>query len=435
MPITPIDITTVGQSGAVTLSAQNLPAGLTFTDNGDGTGTITGDLAAGTAGGSPYPVVITATDAGGQEDTEVVTITVEPAPREPFDVGLAAPATPSTAIADYNPFADEQSGALMGPCWTAGPDLIVAAEATSNDNSWKFIDVSDPTSPVVIRTFVPNWGSGPVYGTGGGESARGAADFANRRFMFAGQNGWALYDVSDPVSGVTRVAGGSGNRSGEIGFNGSYYLLHASLGSNTFYLVDADGNEIRQFDANADFDTANESFNFADDKLFLVDGGTGSTLKQVRFSGDAPTLWATYQNGDITTGSGTDSVVRLPGNYVGRVTDSENSPNTSLDIYDLDVAQGSTSVAAVASVLLNRTGSAFSSNKQTYAAAMVASDTDGIVYITLYGNYVVIVDCSDPLNPVLLTEIARGGNIIYGVTVTNGKVVVAQPVEGLSIYT
>ena len=45
-----------------------LPAGLTFTDNGNGTATIAGTPAAG-SGGS-YPITITATNAAGGGDPD-----------------------------------------------------------------------------------------------------------------------------------------------------------------------------------------------------------------------------------------------------------------------------------------------------------------------------------------------------------------------------
>jgi hypothetical protein len=41
-----------------------LPGGLTFTDNGDGSATITGTLTA-SSGGGRYPVTITATNIAG----------------------------------------------------------------------------------------------------------------------------------------------------------------------------------------------------------------------------------------------------------------------------------------------------------------------------------------------------------------------------------
>jgi hypothetical protein len=67
-----------------------LPSGLTFTDNGNGTATIAGTAATGTAGN--YPVTISATNASGSTATQALTITVNTA---------ATPTITSTSTADF----------------------------------------------------------------------------------------------------------------------------------------------------------------------------------------------------------------------------------------------------------------------------------------------------------------------------------------------
>jgi len=67
---------TVGQAGSFTVTTTGapapaitrtgtLPSGVTFTDNGNGTGTLSGTPGAGTAGASPYAQVFTATNVAG----------------------------------------------------------------------------------------------------------------------------------------------------------------------------------------------------------------------------------------------------------------------------------------------------------------------------------------------------------------------------------
>jgi len=63
-----------------TLSAENLPANMTFTDNGDGTGTISFDPAFSQSGS--YDVTIIADD-GESQDTIIVTVVVEDAGNQP----------------------------------------------------------------------------------------------------------------------------------------------------------------------------------------------------------------------------------------------------------------------------------------------------------------------------------------------------------------
>ena len=58
-------------------SAGTLPAGVTFVDNGNGTGTLAGTPAAGTGG--TYPLTFTATNSEGSA-TQSFTLTVTGAP-------------------------------------------------------------------------------------------------------------------------------------------------------------------------------------------------------------------------------------------------------------------------------------------------------------------------------------------------------------------
>ena len=76
---TSFNITTTGYPAAsLTPTAGTLPSGLTFTDNGNGTATISGAPAVGSQGS--YPVSVTATNASDNSSvTQALTITVNPA--------------------------------------------------------------------------------------------------------------------------------------------------------------------------------------------------------------------------------------------------------------------------------------------------------------------------------------------------------------------
>ena len=80
---------TVGAAGEFTVTATGsptptlsktgaLPSGVTFTDNGNGTGTLAGTPAAGTVGS--YPIAITAHNGVGTDATQSFTLTVNSAP-------------------------------------------------------------------------------------------------------------------------------------------------------------------------------------------------------------------------------------------------------------------------------------------------------------------------------------------------------------------
>jgi hypothetical protein len=84
------DTFTVGQSGTFTVTSTgspiasltetgNLPSGVTFKDNGDGTATLAGKPTSGTAGA--YPITITAHNGGTPDATQSFTLDVNDAPQ------------------------------------------------------------------------------------------------------------------------------------------------------------------------------------------------------------------------------------------------------------------------------------------------------------------------------------------------------------------
>ena len=69
-------VTTTGEPApALSDNSATLPAGITFTDNGNGTATIAGTPAAGSGG--TYPVTITATNAAGTTSQSFVLTNLE----------------------------------------------------------------------------------------------------------------------------------------------------------------------------------------------------------------------------------------------------------------------------------------------------------------------------------------------------------------------
>lgn len=68
-------VTTTGTPTAALSEDGALPAGITFTDNGDGTATIAGEAPAGTAG--TYPVTISASNGLSPQATQSFTLTVD----------------------------------------------------------------------------------------------------------------------------------------------------------------------------------------------------------------------------------------------------------------------------------------------------------------------------------------------------------------------
>ena len=83
-------VSTTGYPAATITESGTLPSGLAFTDNKDGTASITGTPASGTEG--TYPVTISATNSSGSTATLALTITVTTG---------AAPAITSGSTADF----------------------------------------------------------------------------------------------------------------------------------------------------------------------------------------------------------------------------------------------------------------------------------------------------------------------------------------------
>ena len=119
---------TAGSSGGFTVSTSSsayptpslsesgtLPSGVTFSDNGDGTGTLSGTPAVGTGG--TYPVTFSAANSSGTA-TQSFTLTVDQAPaitsanNSTFNVGTAGSFSVTTASGGYPTPSLSESGTL-----------------------------------------------------------------------------------------------------------------------------------------------------------------------------------------------------------------------------------------------------------------------------------------------------------------------------------
>ena len=83
-------VTTSGNPTPSLAESGALPAGVTFTDNGDGTGTLSGTPQVGTAG--PYPLTLTGTNSAGSTP-QSFTLTISPA-AQPITFTSTAPTSP-----------------------------------------------------------------------------------------------------------------------------------------------------------------------------------------------------------------------------------------------------------------------------------------------------------------------------------------------------
>ncbi|MET3961641.1 hypothetical protein ABIE44_001575 [Marmoricola sp. OAE513] len=155
----PQSFTTTG-SPQPTLSATGLPNGVTFTDNGDGTGTLAGTPGAGTGG--VHEVTVKATNEAGT-DTKTFTLTINQAP------ALAGPSAATYVVG--------QSG---GPTvfTTTGHPTSVLSSLGLLPGGVTFTDNGDGTG---AYAGTPSAGSGGVYGLTV-KAANGTAPDATKPF-------------------------------------------------------------------------------------------------------------------------------------------------------------------------------------------------------------------------------------------------------------
>jgi hypothetical protein len=163
-------VTTTGFPAPSITESGSLPSGLTFTDNGNGTATITGTAAAGTAGS--YPLTISATNASGSTATLALTITVNTS---------GAPTITNSATAD---FTVNQAGAVAitttgspSPAITETGALPAGLTFTDNGNGTALlsgtptatgttpitITASNGISPNATQTFTILVGQAPTF--------------------------------------------------------------------------------------------------------------------------------------------------------------------------------------------------------------------------------------------------------------------------------
>ncbi|HEY6786529.1 MAG TPA: putative Ig domain-containing protein, partial [Trebonia sp.] len=172
-------VTTTGYPAATITESGTLPTGLSFTASGNGTATISGTPASGTAG--TYPVTISATNSSGSTATMALTITVTTA---------AAPTITSASTAD---FTVGQAGAVAitttgspVPAITESGTLPAGLSFTDNHNGTALISgtptttgttdititASNGVSPNATQSFTIVAGAAPAFTSAGTATAR-----------------------------------------------------------------------------------------------------------------------------------------------------------------------------------------------------------------------------------------------------------------------
>jgi hypothetical protein len=135
-------VTTTGTPTSALSESGTLPSGVSFVDNGNGTGTLAGTPAVGTQG--VYPITIGATNGQSPDATQSFTLTVDGAPT----ITSAAGAT----------FTEGSAGSLT--VTTTGTPTAALSESGSLPGGVTFVDNGDGTATLA---GTPATGSNGVY--------------------------------------------------------------------------------------------------------------------------------------------------------------------------------------------------------------------------------------------------------------------------------
>jgi hypothetical protein len=131
---TPSATFTVGSPGTFTVTSSGvptgvlsetgpLPGGVTFTDNGNGTATLSGTPASGTAG--PYPIVVVASDGVSPNANQIFTLTVDSGPAVRLTLSPPAGTITSGGLQAYTATGYDASGNSSGDVTTSTTFTIV----------------------------------------------------------------------------------------------------------------------------------------------------------------------------------------------------------------------------------------------------------------------------------------------------------------------
>ena len=178
-------VTTTGYPAATITESGTLPSGLAFNDKGDGTATISGSPASGTAGS--YPVTLSATNSSGSKATLALTITVNAA---------AAPAITSASTAFFTvhqagaaavtttgspvPAITETGGLPAGLSFSDNGNgtALLSGAGTATGTTNIGIKASNGISPDATQTFSVIVGQAPAFSSADSATATTGSAFS-----------------------------------------------------------------------------------------------------------------------------------------------------------------------------------------------------------------------------------------------------------------
>jgi hypothetical protein len=208
-------ITTTGYPAATITESGALPSGLTFKDNGDGTGSIAGTPAAGSQGS--YSVTLSASNSSGSTATLALTITVNAATAPTITSGATADFTLNqagaaaiTTTGSPTPTITEAGAIPAGLTFTDNGNgtALISGTPTADGTTNITVTASNGISPDATQTYTIVVGQAPAF-----TSAATATATVGSAFTFtatAGGSPAPSWGESNLPPGVTFTDNGNG---------------------------------------------------------------------------------------------------------------------------------------------------------------------------------------------------------------------------------
>jgi len=231
-----VTIATTGFPAAALTESGTLPGGVTFIANGNGTATISGTPAAGTAGLVPYSFTITASNGIALTATETFKLTIDQPPvitranNATFTVGKAGSFTITTTAGLPKTTTLSASGKLpSGVSFTAGSNGTATLHGTpaagTGDSYTITLTAGNATGSQTTQTFTLNVDQAPTITSAAGATFTvgqvGSFTVTTKGFPAA-----TITESGTLPSGVTLVNKGNGTAilSGKPTVKGSFPL-------------------------------------------------------------------------------------------------------------------------------------------------------------------------------------------------------------------
>jgi hypothetical protein len=408
--------TTTGYPAATITESGNLPSGMTFTGNKDGTATIAGTPADG-SGGS-YPVTLSATNSSGSTATLSLAITVNAA---------AAPTITSPSVGD---FTLNQEGAVAvtttgspTPAITESGTLPDGLKFTDNGNGTALLSgtpttqgtstvtftASNGISPDATQTYTVVVGQGPAF-----TSADTATGTVGSSFTFTAKAGgypapsWGFSNLPPGVT-LTDNQDGTATLSGTPTTAGTYAVPLTA--TNAYGSVQQTLTiTIQQAPAITSDNSA--TFTAGTNGTFTV-STTGSPTANVTESGSLPSGVTFTDNGDGTATLAGTAASGSNGSYPITIAASNGVSPAASQSFTLTV-----NAAPTAPAITSGNSAAFTVGSQgTFAVTSTGSPTAKVTESGSLPSGVTLTDNGDGTATLAGTP-ASGASGSYPITVT-----------------